>query len=111
MALVAAAGPAMSLSLASIGDVLLWLMAELLGLASGPATLCLRYFVLVNLALGLFNLLPIPPLDGSRIAAGSCRTAERASATSDDGAAELHTRDGDDARAPAREKPRSVYRI
>ncbi|MBI1953231.1 MAG: site-2 protease family protein [Candidatus Omnitrophica bacterium] len=29
-----------------------------------------QYFVLVNLVLGTFNLLPIPPLDGSRILAG-----------------------------------------
>jgi Zn-dependent protease len=28
------------------------------------------YFVLINLGLGLFNLLPIPPLDGGRIVVG-----------------------------------------
>lgn len=32
-------------------------------------TLVLFYFAFVNLALGLFNLLPIPPLDGSQLLA------------------------------------------
>ena len=37
---------------------------------AGIAGLMLVYFVLTNLVLGLFNLLPIPPLDGGRIAVG-----------------------------------------
>jgi Zn-dependent protease len=32
--------------------------------------LFLFYFMLTNLVLGLFNLIPIPPLDGGRIAVG-----------------------------------------
>lgn len=30
----------------------------------------LTYFILINICLGVFNLLPIPPLDGSKILAG-----------------------------------------
>jgi Zn-dependent protease len=80
MALVAVAGPAMNFFLA-------WLAALVLpvptGLADGgldyfegivdqhPVVgLFLFYFILTNLVLGLFNLLPIPPLDGGRIAVG-----------------------------------------
>lgn len=80
MALVAAAGPAMNFFLA-------WVGALLMPAAQGPggdsldaldaavAThpfigLFLFYFILTNLVLGLFNLLPIPPLDGGRIAVG-----------------------------------------
>jgi Zn-dependent protease len=33
------------------------------------------YFALVNLLLGLFNLLPIPPLDGRPCSSGSSRAA------------------------------------
>jgi Zn-dependent protease len=41
------------------------------GMADHPViTLFLFQFLLFNLVLGLFNLLPIPPLDGGRIVAG-----------------------------------------
>ncbi|HEY8288954.1 MAG TPA: site-2 protease family protein [Acetobacteraceae bacterium] len=69
MALVAVAGPAMNF-------VLAWLAALLMP-AAGPASAVgsvfaqfLFYFMLSNIVLGLFNLLPIPPLDGGRIAVG-----------------------------------------
>ena len=35
-----------------------------------PIESALVYFVLINLFLGLFNLLPIPPFDGSHIVGG-----------------------------------------
>ncbi len=70
MMVVAAAGPAMNFFLGWLGA--LGLYAVPLLPESGQdflATLLLR-FMLANLALGLFNLLPIPPLDGGRIAVG-----------------------------------------
>lgn len=69
MALVASAGPLMNFFLA-------WLTALVIPLAEFPSTTqaviqqFLLYFMLSNLVLGLFNLLPIPPLDGGRIAVG-----------------------------------------
>lgn len=69
MALVAVAGPAMNFFLA-------WVAALLMPETSVKGTLdaafvqFLMYFMLSNLVLGLFNLLPIPPLDGGRIAVG-----------------------------------------
>ena len=69
MAVVAIAGPAMNFFLA-------WVGALLMPMTDAPsATLAivqqfLIYFMLSNLVLGLFNLLPIPPLDGGRIAVG-----------------------------------------
>ena len=80
MAVVAVAGPAMNFFLAWVGALLLpapnapvdsgldYLDAAI---AQHPIVgLFLFYFILTNLVLGLFNLLPIPPLDGGRIAVG-----------------------------------------
>lgn len=74
MALVAAAGPAMNVFLAWCAAML----AHPLESASGVlppdlVALGVRFIVLsilANLLLGLFNLLPIPPLDGGRILVG-----------------------------------------
>ncbi|MCB4822940.1 site-2 protease family protein [Roseicella aerolata] len=74
MMLVAAAGPAMNFGLAWLAGLLVhpvesWgmlLSPESLGIAYRFLGLC----ILANLVLGLFNLLPIPPLDGGRIVAG-----------------------------------------
>lgn len=69
MAIVATAGPLMNFFLA-------WLAALVMPMADDPtgvqatAQQFLLYFMLSNLVLGLFNLLPIPPLDGGRIAVG-----------------------------------------
>ncbi|MDE2514709.1 MAG: site-2 protease family protein [Rhodospirillales bacterium] len=80
MAVVAVAGPAMNFFLAWIGVLLLPRVALPPGarvdaidaaIAAHPVIgLFLAYFILSNLVLGLFNLLPIPPLDGGRIAVG-----------------------------------------
>lgn len=80
MALVAIAGPAMNFFLAWVGALLLPSPASIAGngldyldaaISQHPiAGKFLFYFMLTNLVLGLFNLLPIPPLDGGRIAVG-----------------------------------------
>jgi Zn-dependent protease len=84
MALVAAAGPGMNFLLAVGSAVLLALLLSVNpSLLSGntlpdeerspgtaillPLAVMAFYSVLVNVFLGIFNLLPIPPLDGGRI--------------------------------------------
>lgn len=70
MMVVAAAGPAMNFFLAWLAGLALHLSALL---PNGPGLIAdrmLEMFILANLVLGLFNLLPIPPLDGGRIVVG-----------------------------------------
>ncbi|GAB4160585.1 MAG: site-2 protease family protein [Candidatus Dojkabacteria bacterium] len=76
MALVAIAGPASNLVMAVIGAILFRVVGALTGEnSSGLALTSMSFlstlfyvFTWVNLALMAFNLLPIPPLDGYRIA-------------------------------------------
>jgi Zn-dependent protease len=76
MMAVAAAGPATNFVLAALGAVLLGLLAQHRGGAPGGSDLAafaaanLVYFLQVNIFLALFNLLPIPPFDGSHIVEG-----------------------------------------
>jgi len=70
MAWVAAAGPASNLVMA-----LVWAGVAWLGAASGIQFLAPLYDmgvigVVVNIGLGVLNLFPLPPLDGSRVLAG-----------------------------------------
>jgi len=66
-ALVAGAGPATNLFLA----VFFGLCIRFGGVAMSPALFqALGAIVELNLVLALFNLLPIPPLDGSKVLAG-----------------------------------------
>ena len=74
MVAVAAAGPLSNLFLAAVGAVVLGLFSHTL---SGPpvgvslyTVMVLQYFLLINIFLALFNLLPIPPFDGSHIVEG-----------------------------------------
>jgi Zn-dependent protease len=70
---VAFAGPAMNLFLACAGCVALVLWDRFAGGVSEPMRGNVRDFITVgmalNLALFVFNLVPVPPLDGSRILA------------------------------------------
>jgi len=68
MALVAIAGP--------LTNILLAFLGFLLGYFTGAFTMAglvtlwgqvMSSFVMVNLGFGIFNLIPIPPLDGSRV--------------------------------------------
>lgn len=74
MMAVAAAGPGTNFILAGIGAVVLGLFAQQLspdpGAQPGLMAQGLFYFILINIFLGMFNLLPIPPFDGSHIVEG-----------------------------------------
>ena len=70
MALVAAAGPLTNFVLAWIGALALHGMPYLPVDVAFVLQDMLETFILANLILGLFNLLPIPPLDGGRIMVG-----------------------------------------
>ncbi len=70
MALVAAAGPASNFVLAWLGALAMHVTDNWTGSRGDMAATFLEAFVITNLALGLFNLLPIPPLDGGRIVVG-----------------------------------------
>lgn len=61
MAVVACAGPLMNFALAILGGFMLH---------AGQGTDFLIFFIEINLVLGIFNLFPMPPMDGGRIAVG-----------------------------------------
>ena len=62
---VAAAGPAVNIALALLFGILIRLSGEL-GL-SGSFVELASYIVYINILLAFFNMIPIPPLDGSKI--------------------------------------------
>ena len=67
---VAMAGPAMNFFLAWLAALALHPIGEPNGIFEVTVARFLIQFILFNLVLGLFNLLPIPPLDGGRIVVG-----------------------------------------
>ena len=88
-ALVSLAGPAMNFLLATLCIVLygVWVAAAGGYWFSGVSVndvlfkntqIFLRLGIMLNIALGIFNLLPVPPLDGSRIAANIVPAYRRA---------------------------------
>jgi Zn-dependent protease len=71
-ALVALAGPLMNLALSLAGVLVYrlldaWLDLGPLGSADSMLTRFFALFIAINVILAVFNLIPLPPLDGSRL--------------------------------------------
>jgi Zn-dependent protease len=70
MVLVALAGPGMNLLLATISAALFYTLPWIPQIALDWVRSTLEFSVLFNLVIGIFNLLPVPPLDGSHVIVG-----------------------------------------
>ena len=71
MAIVSLAGPASNLVMAFISCMLLYATASIApeNTFTNIIMLFFSYATIINISLGVFNLIPIPPLDGSKILA------------------------------------------
>lgn len=75
--LIALAGPLSNFLVAITAAIILRIVVILLDMPpearaflGNPATMILFYMVMINFALMIFNLIPLPPLDGSHVLSG-----------------------------------------